>query len=92
MSVDHEACTGARYHAPAPLWTERHHVFPMYLSRLLGVPVRRELAALCSNCHTRVHHALEHLISEGESPHRLSEGEAVFVAAAWAWWIAELGA
>ena len=90
MSVDHESCVGAAYHAPLPLWTERHHIFPKYLSALLGVAEVPLLAALCSNCHTRVHHALHHLINAGTNPHRLSDGESYLLNLAWSWWSQEL--
>lgn len=90
MSIDREPCEGAGYHAPAPLWTERHHVYPKYLCGLLAIADRPELVALCPNCHGRVHHALTHRINTGANPHRLSPAEAALVAAAWAWWVAEL--
>lgn len=90
MSRDLELCEGALYHAPLPLWTERHHIFPTYLCSLLGVAKRHEIVPLCGNCHERVHHALKHLINEGSNPHRLSPAETVIVERAWAWWQAEL--
>ena len=90
MSVDFESCTGAAYHSPLPLWTERHHVYPMYLSALLGVPDVHLLRPLCANCHTRVHHVLAHLINSGEQGHRLSDGEQLLVNLAWSWWQGEL--
>lgn len=86
MSADRELCAGAGYHAPAPLWTERHHVFPKYLCGLLGVTIIDALVPLCSNCHGRVHHALTHLINTGTNPHRLSAAEANLVEHAWLWW------
>lgn len=90
MSIDHEPCTGALYHAPLPLWTERHHVIPKYLCALLNKPVIHMLAPLCSNCHVRVHHALTHLINTGENPHRLSPREMTLVVIAWMWWVGSL--
>lgn len=86
MSLDHELCVGASYHSPHPQWTERHHIYPMYLCGLLGVPDIHVLRPLCGNCHGRVHHALTHLINEGVQVHRLSEGEQVLVNLAWSWW------
>ena len=62
----------------------------MYLSALLGVPIVHLVRPLCGNCHTRVHHALTHLINEGTQPHRLSDGEQQLVALAWSWWQGEL--
>ncbi len=90
MSLDAELCSGASYHAPHPQWTERHHVYPKYLSGLLGVAVVPLLRPLCGNCHTRVHHALTHLINEGAQVHRLSADEQQLVDLAWAWWRAGL--
>lgn len=80
------------YHAPIPIWTQRHHVFPKYLCALLGVPVRALVVPLCATCHGRVHHALVHLINSGANPHRLSAGEAGLVVQAWAWWQSTLAA
>lgn len=90
MSTDHESCTGAAYHSPLPLWTERHHVYAQYLCALLGVPAIPLVRPLCSNCHTRIHHVLTHLINTGEPGHRLSDGEQLLVNLAWAWWQGEL--
>lgn len=89
MSKDWELCTGASSHAPHPLWTERHHTRPKYLSALLGVPIVHEVVPLCANCHGRVHHALHHLINEGVQIHRLSDGEQLLVNLAWDWWRGE---
>lgn len=90
MTVDTEPCVGAAYHAPIPLWTERHHVYPKYLCSLLGVPEIPLVRPLCSNCHTRIHHILHHLINTGEPGHRLSGGEALLVGLAWSWWVGEI--
>lgn len=90
LSLDHELCTGATYHAPLPHATQRHHIRPKYLSALLGVPIVHEVTPLCGNCHGRVHHALTHLINEGLQVHRLSDGEQLLVNLAWGWWIEEL--
>lgn len=86
MTRDTEVCTGAGSHAPLPLWTERHHIFPTYLCDLLGVEERDEVLPLCGNCHERVHHAIRHLVNTGENPHRLSVRETSLVQAAWSWW------
>lgn len=86
MSVDAEQCQGAAYHSPQPGWTERHHVYPMYLTGLLGMATIPSLWPLCGNCHGRVHHALRHLINEGLQVHRLSEREQALVTRAWNWW------
>lgn len=91
MTADWEMCAGAANHAPAPLWTERHHVFPKFLSALLGIPVVPNLVPLCGNCHGRVHHALAHLINSGAVAHRLSPSEALLVSRAWDWWQESLG-
>ncbi|MDP9143875.1 MAG: hypothetical protein M3N43_04120 [Actinomycetota bacterium] len=86
MSTDTEHCTGAAYHAPLPLWTERHHVYPKYLCALVGVAVIPLVRPLCDNCHSRVHHAIAHLINTGVPGHRLSDSEMLLVNLAWSWW------
>ncbi len=90
MSRDTELCEGATYHSPVPLWTERHHIYPKYLSGLLGVPVIEKLVPLCGTEHENVHHALRHLINTGENPHRFAAQTQGYVEAAWVWWQAEL--
>lgn len=80
-------CAGSLYHSPAYCEVDNHHVYPKYLCSLLGVPERRETVPLCSTDHDNAHHALVHLINNGESGgHRLSAGLQVHVDAAWRWW------
>jgi len=80
-------CVGATYHSPRYAETDRHHVYPKYLSALLGVPTRSETMRLCSGCHDLVHHALHHLINTGtRGGHRLPAGARAQVLAAWGWW------
>lgn len=86
MTRDTEECEGAAHHAPIPLWTQRHHIYPTYLCALLELPKRHEVVPLCGNCHERVHHALRHLINTGANPHRLSSSEMALVMVAWEWW------
>lgn len=86
MSRDIEPCAGAYYHSPQPLWTERHHVHPKYLSALLGLPVDPILIPLCETEHGNVHHALTHLINTGTNPHRFAEATQDCVDDAWSWW------
>ncbi len=90
MSRDFEPCWGASYHSPQPLWTERHHIFPMYLSALLGLPVRPIVVALCATEHENLHHALRHLINTGNNPHRFAERTQDYVDDAWYWWQASI--
>ncbi len=90
MSRDIELCAGSTYHSPQPLWTERHHVFPMYLSALLGLPVVTILVPLCATEHENVHHALRHLINTGTNPHRFADRTQGCVDAAWEWWQAAI--
>jgi hypothetical protein len=73
MTRDAELCEGATYHSPLPLFTERHHVYPMYLAALLGVPANATVVPLCGTEHENVHHALRHLINTGENPHRFAD-------------------
>ena len=81
---------GSTFHSPLPLWTERHHIRPMYLSALLGQPVHPTRVPLCGTEHSNVHHALEHLINEGVNPHRFAERTQGYVDEAWSWWVAAL--
>ncbi len=90
MSRDAELCQGATYHSPQPLWTERHHVIPMYLSALLGLPVVTIVVPLCETEHGNVHHALHHLINTGENPHRFADRTQGYVDDAWYWWQAAI--
>ena len=90
MTRDAEPCVGATYHSPQPLWTERHHIFPMYLSALLDLPVVPLVAPLCGTEHENVHHALRHLINTGENPHRFADRTQTLVDAAWEWWQAAI--
>lgn len=78
-------------HTPQYAEVDRHHVYPLYLSDLLGVPDRIERVDLCSGCHDLAHHVLHHLISGGEwGGHRLSSGLKAVVSEAWAWYQAEV--
>lgn len=87
MTTDPEQCVGAEDHRPRAIETERHHVFPMYLCDLAGVPRRRELAPLCGTCHTNVHHAIHHLLKTGTvGGHVLPYGSRLLVYRWWAWW------
>ncbi len=90
MTRDTELCAGATYHSPQPLWTERHHVYPMYLSALLGLPVIPIVVPFCETEHGNVHHALRHLINTGTNPHRFAESTESYVEAAWTWWQAAI--
>ncbi len=93
MTRDPELCMGSTYHSPMPLLTERHHVFPMYLSALLGQPINPTRVPLCGTEHSTVHHALEHLINTGEQGgHRFAERTQGYVDTAWSWWQAALTA
>ncbi len=86
-----ETCFGVKSHTPEPAEVDRHHIFPKYLSHLLGVPERRETAALCSGCHDLVHHVLRHFINEGTmGRHRLSSTLRTIVDRAWEWWQSSL--
>ena len=87
---DPELCAGST-HSCAPLTTQRHHVIPKYLSALLGLPITRTVVPLCGTCHDAVHHLIEHLINEGETPgHRRGAGYWRLVDIAWAWWKTEM--
>ncbi len=90
MSTDPEVCQGAMYHSPLPLWTARHHIFPIFLCALLGVAKRNETVSLCDSEHVNVHHALTHLINEGTNPHRFAFRTQGYVDRAWDWWVAVL--
>lgn len=86
MSYDPELCTGSA-HSCKPLTTQRHHVYPKYLSALLGVRINPRVAPLCGACHDSVHHLIEHLINEGTTPgHRRGAGYWRWVDEAWDWW------
>lgn len=86
MTIDLELCTGSS-HAARPLVTDRHHVYPKYLCGLLGLPQRLERTPLCGACHDAVHHLLDHLVSDGETPgHRRGAGYWRWVDEAWSWW------
>ncbi len=83
-------CQGALYHSPIYYETDRHHVYPTYLAKLLGIPAPRETVHLCSLCHDNLHHVIHSLINEGTlGGHRLSRGMAAQVNAFWSWWQAE---
>lgn len=87
MTRDHEPCEGATYHAPLPLWTERHHIYPMYLCRLAGVPLRTELVPLCGTEHENIHHAIHHLLADGtQGGHRFPARTQIYIDAFWEWW------
>lgn len=87
MTADLELCIGAAEHRPMVLWTERHHVYPMYLCRLAGVPIRQRVEPLCGTCHENVHHAIHHLLADGTvGGHHLSAGSRALVYDWWAWW------
>lgn len=87
MSRDLEACLGATYHSPLPLETERHHIFPMFMSELLGIPIVRELVPLCPTEHVNVHHAIEHLLLDGTpGGHRFADRTQTYIDRCWTWW------
>ncbi len=91
MTRDSETCEGATYHSPRVVSTERHHVYPMYLAALLGQPVNPLMVPLCATEHDNVHHALHHLISEGQQGgHRFADRTQGYIEVAWAWWQAAL--
>ena len=91
MTRDSEPCEGATYHAPQPLFTQRHHVRPKYLAALLGVPIDPTVVPLCATEHDNVHHALHHLINEGQQGgHRFADRTQGYIEAAWQWWGAAL--
>ncbi len=80
-------CRAVAFHTPEPAETDRHHLYPLYMSRLLGVPERKETVNICSGCHDLVHHVLHHLINGGTvGGHRLSVPLRQMVDAAWGWW------
>jgi len=85
-------CVGAGYHSPTARYTELHHVFPKYLCALLGLPVIRELAALCGTCHNNVHQALDDLVSNGPrlNRDRLATATWALVQRAYGWWAAQV--
>ncbi len=79
--------SGMADHTPMYAEVDAHHIFPLYLSRLIGVPERAERADLCSGCHDLIHHAIHHLINEGTmGRHRLAPGLQVLADRAWRWW------
>jgi len=86
MSTTIRQCLGASDHRPQYLEVDRHHTYPTGFCDLLGVAKRNETVDLCIGCHDRVHHSLRHLVNEGSTPHRLSDGERYLVDAAWVWW------
>lgn len=87
MTRDSEECQGASYHSPLPLWTDRHHVIPKYLSALLGQPIDPRTVSLCATEHVNIHHAIVHLINEGsQGEHRFSARTQSYIDAAWTWW------
>jgi hypothetical protein len=90
MTYDPEICQGALWHSPRAILTERHHLYPKYLSALLGLPVIPVVVALCGTEHENVHHALRHLINTGDNPHRFAVRTQDYVDAAWTWWQTEL--
>lgn len=90
MSTDLELCVGALYHSPKPTLTQRHHIRPMYLAALLGVPIDPTVVPLCATEHDNVHHALRHLINTGDNPHRFADRTQGYVDMAWLWWQWEL--
>ena len=87
MTRDHEECEGALTHSPLPLWTERHHIFPMYLCRAAGLLERPEVVPLCGTEHENVHHAIHHLLADGtQGGHRFAVRTQSYVDQFWAWW------
>lgn len=92
MSRDPELCMGSTFHSPRAMTTERHHIYPKFLSALLGQPINPLVVPLCGTEHSNVHHALEHLINEGDNPHRFAERTQGYVDAAWSWWQAAVTA
>ena len=92
MTTTTRVCVGAAEHRPVYAEVDRHHVFPLYLCSLLGVPARRETVDLCSGCHDLVHHVLRHRINSGTAGgHRLPAGARDVVERAWRWWQEVLG-
>lgn len=84
------AC-GMADHTPQYAEIDRHHLYPHYLTALLGIPDRRDTVPLASGCHDLLHHVLHHLISGGTvGGHRLSVGLRRYVEAAWQWWQREV--
>lgn len=80
-------CRGALDHRPRYAETDAHHVYPKYLSALLGVPVNRWTVPLCSGCHDLAHHVLHHFINTGApGGHLPPAGIALLVDDAWEWW------
>ena len=87
MTTDGEACVGCATHRPAPITTDRHHVYPKYLCELLGMDDIPEVVPLCKTEHDNVHHVIEHFINEGTSGgHVLSWGANVLVALCVGWY------
>lgn len=86
------ACEGAHSHRPAYLEVDRHHIYPMFLADLLGVPERKERVFLCSGCHDIVHHLIKHLINEGDiGDHHTSPRLHELARTAHGWWLHNLG-
>ncbi len=84
-------CYGVTSHTPEPAEIDRHHLYPRYMSGLLGIPERTERVNLCSGCHDLVHHVLHHRVNEGTlGGHHLSAASRHIVDAAWEWWQEEV--
>jgi len=59
----------------------------MYLSALLGQSVIPMVVPLCGTEHDNVHHALHHLINEGQQGgHRFAGRTQGYIEVAWQWW------
>lgn len=87
MTTTTTVCVGALYHSPVYVEVDRHHIFPLYLCDLLGVPDRVEVAPLCSGCHDTAHHLIRHLVNEGSlGGHRPASGARTLVDRFWSWW------
>jgi hypothetical protein len=98
VSIPTRVCANPVEHRPTYIETDLHHVRPTYLALLLypgltrtqlfaAHPETRETVSLCNNDHDAIHHLLEHLISEGQTPgHRRGAGYWRWIDEAWAWW------